>query len=158
MLSGEVKLGGKTFQVVNYDVITALNEHYIMKLMRATGLDKVLPLVEGETNDQYMMRLQAALVDTLRLAELLGGFLLPLGRTETDWSLQMAAETQRFIEGLTRPDDKATLHSLGFDVTMDFFRAGIDSLKHSQSVLANLREIPAQRSPSQDSPNQSAAH
>lgn len=155
MLAGDVKLGGKTFQVVNYDVITALNEHYIMKLMRATGLDKVLPLTEGETNEAYMIRLQAALVDSLRLPELLGGFLLPLGSTETDWTLAMAGETQRFIEGLTRPDDKAEIHRLGFDVTMDFFRAGLASLKHSQSALDALKGSPAVSSAS---PNRSAAH
>lgn len=148
MLSGDVKLGGKTFQVVNYDVITALNEHYIMKLMRATGLDRVMPLIEGEKDEEYMIRLQSALVDSLRLPELLAGFLLPMGRTETDWTLALAGETQRFIEGLTRPDDKAEIHRLGFDVTMDFFRAGLDSLKHSRSVLAALKASPAASSAS----------
>lgn len=145
MLSGEVKLGDRSFQVVNYNVITVLNEHYIMKLMRSTGLDSVLPTGEGESDDAYLIRLQSKLVDTLQLPALLGGYLLPNGKTETDWSLAIAAETTRFIEGLTRDIDKAEIHRMGYAVVLDFFRAGIDSLKHSQNVSKSA--VPKTESP-----------
>jgi hypothetical protein len=156
VISGKlIKLGGKEFSVVNYDAITALNEHYIMKLMRATGLDVVLPLSQGETDEQYMLRVHAAVVDTLKLHELLAGYLLPLGKTETDWTLALAKETARHIANLTNPDDRAEVHRLGLLVTFDFFRAGLDSLRHSQSVLSAMRGSPRE---SESSPSSRGAH
>lgn len=146
MLSGETELGGRKYQVVNFDAVTVLNEHYIMKMMRAAGLDTVMPK-EDEDDEQYLIRMHAALVDTLELPRLLAGYLLPLGKTETDWSLALAADTQRWIEGLTSPVDKAEIHRMGLMITFDFFRAGLDSLKHSQSVLRSIHR-PAEKSPS----------
>lgn len=139
-LTGDTKLGGRLFNVVNYDVITALNEHYIMKWIRRTGLDKVLPLPDGETDEQYLMRLQGALIDTLELPQLLAGYLLPAGKSETDFTLQMAEQTTAFISGVTDPEDRAEIQRLGLQVVLDFFRSGIASIKHSLSVLE--RTIP----------------
>lgn len=137
--SGEVRLGGRLFNVVHYEGITALNEHYIMKLIRATGLDRVLPLENAEESDQqYMMRVHAAVVDTLQLPQLLAGYLLPAGKGEEDWTLPLAQETATYIAHLTDPESKAEIHRLGLAVTFDFFRAGLDSLRHSQNVSESL--------------------
>lgn len=136
-LTGKTVLGGKQFGIVNYDVVTVRNEHYIMKLIRETGLDRILP-VGQETDQAYMLRVHAAVVDTLKLPELLAGYLLPLGKTETDWSEAMAAETAAFIAGLQDAEDKQTIHGLGLSVVFDFWKAGIDSLRASQSALSPL--------------------
>jgi hypothetical protein len=153
VLSGETTLGGRKFQVVNFEAVTVLNEHYIMKMMRAAGLDTVMPKDE-ESDEQYLIRMHAALVDTLELPKLLAGYLLPLGKSETDWSLAMAAETQAWIEGLTSPVDKAEVHRMGLMVTFDFFKAGLDSLKHSRNVLAEMAmQSPAEKSSESRSPN-----
>lgn len=139
-LSGDVRLGGRLFNVVRYEECTALNEHYIMKLIRETGLDKVLPLASAEESDEaYMMRVHAAVVDTLKLSDFLAGYLLPASKTERDWSLAMAAETSAFMKALTDREDKAEMHRLGLVVTFDFFRAGLDSLRHSRSALETLK-------------------
>lgn len=155
-LTGEVRLGGRLFNIVHYEAITVLNEHYIMKLIRSTGLDRVLPLENAEESDEaYMMRVHAAVVDTLQLPQLLAGYLLPAGKGEEDWTLQMASETAAYIGKLSAPEDKSEIHRLGLLVTFDFFRAGIDSLRHSQNVSASLmRTIP---NPSSESPS-TAAH
>jgi hypothetical protein len=147
MLSGEVKLGGRLFQVVNYDAVTVLNEHYIMKLMRSTGLDGVLPMANdetagGESDQEYMLRLHAQLIDTLTLPDLLAGYLVPAGKTETDFTLEQAAEITVFIKGLTKPADKEEVHRLGLLVTFDFFAVGLASLKHSQNALRSLQASP----------------
>lgn len=154
MLSGVELLGGRSFSVVNWDHITVLNEHYIMKLMRETGLDSTMPLGDEESNEAYMLRIHAKLVDTLKLPDLLAGYLLPVGKSETDWSMELAAETTRHIQGLTKAADKATVHELGLAVTFDFFRAGVASLQHSRNALSRLREG-AQATPKADP---SAAH
>lgn len=141
-LSGDVHLAGKLFNVVNYDSISVRNEHYIMKLMRSTGLDRQMPLVDGETDEQYQLRVHAAAVDTLQLPELLAGYLLPLGKTEADWTPEMARQTAEFMGGLSNQDDKAEIHRLGLLVTFDFFRAGLDLLRHSRNVLESLASSP----------------
>lgn len=164
-MAGEIKLGGRIFVLVNYAAITSLNEHYVMKLMRETGLDKVLPEDDGlpsyeeieaarqlgklgadeaadllrqksENDTAYFNRLQQAIVDSLRLHDLLAGYMLPLGKTEADWSLELAAETSRFLKGLQSPDDRAEIHRLGSVVVFDFFRAGVASLKTFPSSLS----------------------
>lgn len=134
-LTGDVKLGGRLFNVVNYDVITTVNEHYIMKWMRRTELDKVLPAASGEDDAAYLMRLQSALVDSLELPRLLGGYLLPAGKTEADWTPKLAEETSEYIAKLADKESRAEVQRLGLAIVFDFFRAGIASLKHSQSVL-----------------------
>lgn len=155
MISGEVRLAGRLFNVVRYEGITALNEHYIMKLIRATGLDRVLPLESSlESDEQYMLRVHAAVVDTLQLPQLLAGYLLPAGKGEEDWTLQMAEETAAFIAKLTATEDKAEIHRLGLSVTFDFFRAGLDSLRHSRSVLESLMTSPTKG----HAPSSDAAH
>lgn len=145
MLEGKVVLGGKQFGIVDFDRSTVLHAHYIESLMRSTGLDRVLPR-EDEPELEYMLRLNAALVDTLKLPALLAGWLIELPGVETDWTLERAAVTQKFIEQLTNPRDKAEVHKLGQEVTFTFFRDGIASLNHSQNVFAKL--IPPSQSPS----------
>jgi hypothetical protein len=134
-MTGDIKLGDRLFNVVNYDVITVANEAYIHALMRSTGLDLPLPFNEGETDIEYQVRLQARVTDTLKLPELLGGFLLPVGKTETDWDEQLAAATAKFIRGLTARADREEVFRLAFQVNIYFFREGIASLNRSQSYL-----------------------
>lgn len=141
-LSGEIRLGGKLFNAISYEVISSRNEHYLMKWMRETGIDKVMPKPEGESDAEYLLRLQAALVDTLQLPELLGGYLLPAGKAEKDWTPQMAAETAAYIAQVNNAEDRAEVHKLGLAVTFAFFRAGLASLRHSQSVLDSLTASP----------------
>lgn len=147
-LTGDVKLGGRLFNVVNYDQVTTMNEHYVMKWMRQTGLDRVLPAAEGEDDAAYLMRLQGALIDTLDLPKLLGGYLLPAGKTETDWTPAMAGETAEYISKLQSKDDRAEVQRLGLLIVFDFFRVGIASLKHSQSVLEGTIPKPSPTTPS----------
>lgn len=152
-ISGDAHLGGKLFNVVNYDSISVRNEHYIMKWMRATGMDRQIPYTEGESDEQYLMRVHAAAVDSLQLPELLAGYLLPVGKTETDWSPEMAADTARHIAELNMPDDKAEVHRLALQVTLDFFRAGLDSLKHSRNALESLGTSPQSSQDSHAAPH-----
>lgn len=158
-MSGDIRLEGRLFNVVNYDVITVANEAYIHSLMRATGLDVPLPFKDDETDIEYQVRLQARVVDTLKLPELLGGFLLPAGKTETDWSEQMAADTAKFIRALTRREDREEVFKLAFQMNVYFFREGLVSLARSQRSLESL-ETPAspKQSEKKAGSEQPAAH
>lgn len=157
-LSGDIRLEGRLFNVVNYDVITVANEAYIHALMRATGLDVPLPFKEHETDVEYSVRLQARVIDTLKLPELLGGFLLPAGKTEADWTEAMAAETAAYIRQLHSREDREEVFRLAFQVNIYFFREGIVSLARSQRSFEDL-ETQTTRSSSESSGRDShAAH
>lgn len=146
-MQGDLKLGGRLFSFVNYAAITSLNEHYVMKLMRETGLDCVIPKTEGEEDSEYLVRLQAAIIDTLQLHELLAGYLLPLGKGECDWDLKMAKQTTRFLQGLQDPEDKAEIQRLALEMVFDFFKQGLALLNAS---LNSLEQMATQASPKQD--------
>lgn len=137
-MDGEIKIGGRLFSFVNYVVITSLNEHYVMKLMRETGLDTVLPKGDGEADVEYLVRLQAAITDTLKAHELLAGYLLPVGKTEADWDLAMARETARHLQRVTDENDKAEIQRLVLALVFDFFKRGLDSYHASLNSLGRL--------------------
>lgn len=151
-MSGDVHLGGRLFNCINYDAITVANEAYIHKLMRETGLDVPLEFGEHETDVEYGLRLQARATDTLKLPELLAGFLIPAGQSETDWSEAMAAETAKHIRGLSTRADREEVWRLGYLVNVLFFREGLLSLKRSQSSLAEALEKTRPSQTSQSSP------
>lgn len=143
-LSGDIRLGGRLFNVVNYDVITVANEAYVHALMRATGLDVPLPFKDQETDTEYTVRLQARVIDTLKLPELLGGFLLPAGKGEADWSEAMAAETATYIRQLHQREDREEVFRLAFQVNIYFFREGIAWLARSQRSFNDLERQTSQ--------------
>jgi len=154
-MHGEVRLGGRLFNVINYDVITVINEAYIHKLMRETGLDIPLPFNDAESDVEYQVRLQARVVDTLKLPELLGGFLLPAGMTEATWTPAVAAETAKYISGLTAREDRDEVFRLAYLVNVYFFREGLISLRNSQSSLSQSAELAKLTG---NSPSPSVAH
>lgn len=157
-MSGDIRLQGRLFNVVNYDVITVANEAYIHSLMRATGLDVPLPFKDDETDIEYQVRMQARVVDTLKLPELLGGFLLPAGKTETDWSEAMAAETATFIRALTDRADREEVFRLAFQMNIYFFKEGLVSLARSQKSLESLTTQAGPNSGSKVQSGNPAAH
>ena len=150
--AGEIKIGGRAFVLVRYGSISSINEHYIMKWMRQTGLDRVIPLMDGETDEAYLVRLQSAITDTLEAHTLLAGYLLPLGKGEPDWTPQMAEQTAKFLRALTGADDKAQIHRLTLAMVFDFFREGLASLRDSERFLS------AMTGPETKTQSQTAAH
>lgn len=157
-MSGDIRLEGRLFNVINYDVITVANEAYIHALMRATGLDVPLPFKDQETDIEYQVRMQARVVDTLKLPELLGGFLLPAGKTETDWTEELAGETAKFIRALTARDDREEVFRLAFQMNMYFFKEGLVSLARSQKSLDSLTTRTGPNSEGKVSSGPAAAH
>lgn len=141
--AGSIKIGGRLFSFVTYQAITSLNEHYVMKIMRDTGLDKVLPRGDEEPDVEYLVRLQSAIIDTLKVHELLAGYMLPAGSSESDWSIAMARSTTRFLQQLQEPEDKAEIQRLALAMVFDFFKNGLASYNASlNSLESSGRESP----------------
>ena len=145
-----IKLGGRQWKVVDYAKRSLIHDHYIMRLMRQTGADKVAPM-NGEGNAEYLIRLQTALIDSGHAHDLLAGYLLPIGKTEEDWTPKLAAQTALFIGKLNTEEDRDTANGMLMEVVFGFFRRGLDLLKtfqgSSSSEETSRRESPESLTP-----------
>lgn len=150
----DIALGGRLFAPANFDRMTSLQECSVMRLLRASKLDRVLP-EQDDSNAAWLTKLNVAVVDCGCLHELIAAFLLPIGKTERDWTPQLALETKAFLEQLDTPVDRETVLRLGMEVTVGFFVHGLASLARSESALQKL-ELSEIRSP-QTTPAQSPA-
>ena len=86
-----VTLGERRFVVIDFGRRTVAQDHHIMKEIRRSGVDKVLPM-DGESDSAYVIRLQTALIDSGRACNLIAGYLIPEGKEERDWTPRMAEE------------------------------------------------------------------
>lgn len=143
-----IELGGRIFQAIDFDKRTVMIDHYLSKIVRATGVDKVMPM-DNENNAAYLIRMQAALVDSGKIPELLGGYLLPQGTVESEWTPVLAAQTAKFIKTLNTQQDRETVLTLGADIVFGFFEQGLVWLNRSLNAL---------RKATPPSPTKSLAH
>lgn len=132
-----ITLGGVFYRVVEFQRRTVAMDHYLTRLMRSTGVDKVIPM-DGETNDIYIVRLQTCLVDSQKLPEILGGMLMPIDLEDSEWDGQIAKATTVQIRKCSAPEDRELVLSLGFDLVMRFFVEGVALLNRSQSYFDRL--------------------
>lgn len=127
-----VTLGGKRFVVINFERRTVLIDHYLAKLIRKSGIDKVVPMDsdgEGEAAHRaYVVRLQTALLDSGVAHEVIAGFLLPEGKVERDWTPAMGRETAAHIGALDTQDDREAVLRLAMEAVFGFFLSGIRRL------------------------------
>lgn len=130
-----ITLGGKLFTVQPYDQMSVWCADHVKRWMSQTAIDKVLPF-EGESNPAYLARLNQELVNTLRVPELMGLFLLPMGSAESDWTPQLAKQTQKFVAGLTGAEERDTYEALTLQLALGFFAAVMRSLRRSQNYLS----------------------
>jgi hypothetical protein len=123
----DIVLGGRAFTPVNFDRRTVLIDHYLMREIRASGADKILP-ADGESSDVWLVRLQAQILHSGRAPQIIAGYLLPVGMTERDWTPEFAAETAKHIGLCDTQADRELVQELAAEVTVAFFRQGLASL------------------------------
>jgi hypothetical protein len=128
----EMQLGGRRFRVIDFNRRTVMNDHYLMRTIRLTGVDKALP-EEDESQAGYLVRLQTMLLDSGYVPDLLGGYLLPIDKAETDWTVEMARETSGHVGKCQTQEDRELVMRLAIEVVFGFFRQGLDWLKSLQS-------------------------
>jgi hypothetical protein len=127
-------LGGKRFLEIDFDKRTVLIDHYMMRIIRAHRLDTVMPM-EGESNAAYFVRVQTAVLDTGRAHELLGGFLLPDGKVERDWTPDMGKQTADHIAHCNTEADRELVLDLCTEAVFAFFVQGVARLNRSLTFL-----------------------
>lgn len=149
-----VTLGGRAFRVIDFDARNVRNDHYLQKHLRASGLDRVLP-AEDESSAAYLVRLQAALLDSGVAVDLIAGYLLPDGVSEAQWTPALAADTAAHIGACTAAADRECVEDLALQAVFGFFRQGLARLARFQSSLATLAPTP---SPSPQNPSSTPLH
>jgi hypothetical protein len=125
-----LKILGKSY--VPYEQQSLKWEIWMQARASEAGLTTI-PVVKGETADQFVAR---ALDITLRSGKalvMLGGFLLPEGTAPEDWDEKTAAEITADLERLTSPADKEAARGAIAAMLMGFFRRGIASFATSPS-------------------------
>lgn len=125
-----VTLGGRQFAALNLERRTVRWQLHVDRVIGDTGLDRILPAAQEEPQ-AYLLRLHTAVMRSGRACELLGCFLLPMGKGEADWTPEMAQETANWIEGLDTEEDVQEVYRLGLDFVLGFFGRQLRSLASS---------------------------
>lgn len=141
----DVQLGGRLFTPINFHRRTVLIDHYLLRLIRETGLDAVKP-DEDEAPEVWQARLQTQLLCSGRAHELIAGYLLPLGKTEADWTPELAAETAAHIARCDTAEDREVVKTLALEATIAFFADGLASVRIFLSSLQGLGVSPQESS------------
>lgn len=132
---GEVTLGGRVFHTADLERRTVRQDHFLESAIRASGLDKRIP-EPSEGTDAYLLGFRAALVDSGQACRLLSAFLLPAGKTEADWTREMAESTQAHLEGLQTENDRQAINGLCMECALGFLLRALQSFATSQKSSA----------------------
>jgi hypothetical protein len=143
-------LGGRRFHAADLDRRTVRMHHFLSAVTRDVGTPKRMPH-EDEEPAAFMVEWNADVLASGQACRLLAAFLLPEGKTERDWSPDMAAETQAFLEQLDTEDDRELVDALVMECLVGFFQRALRPLISSLNSIAAQAVIDGQGS-------RSAAH
>src|SRR5690606_6481924 len=110
-------------------------DHYLQRQIQDSGLDRVLPMDDDESDAAYLVRMQGALVRSGRAPEIIACYLLPHGMTNAEWTPAVAQATAAHIGGLDTEADREQVHALALEAVFGFFRQGLERLKRSLERL-----------------------
>lgn len=135
-MAGEVHvLGGRRFTAADLDRRTVRQHHYLAAVTRDVGTPKRMP-GEDESPAAFLVEWNADVLASGHSCRLLAAFLLPEGKTTRDWTVEMAAETQAFLEGLDTEEDRQLVDALVMECVVGFFQRALRPLISSLSSTA----------------------
>lgn len=135
-----MRLGGRLFTRVNMERRTVLHDQHMLRVIKRSGLDRVLP-EEGEDASQFLLRAHSSILESGKTCELLGLFLLPVGKGERDWTPELAREVGQHIGQCDTPEDRALALQLAMEFCLGFFKQALDSLVTSLSCSTAVRGV-----------------
>jgi hypothetical protein len=129
-------VGGRMYAPINLDRRTVLLDHYLQRIISASGVDKLLP-EQGELNDEYLRRLHGHLLSSGKACDLLGGYLLPSGITERTWTEEVAADTAQHLGKCDTAVDRELVDMLIMECVLGFFQQRIASFMNFLNSSGN---------------------
>lgn len=138
-----VALGGRRFRVIDFDLRTVRLDLHVRRLMRVTGLDRVLPGADEDV-ETYLARLQSAILDLEgeRAIDLVASYLLPDGVPERDWTPALAAQIAAHIGACDSAEDRDTVITLCAQVAFGFFQQELEQLRRFERSLSQTAASP----------------
>lgn len=127
-----ITVKGRTFRPVKNSTIE--HDFTLMGHIRASGIDQV-SLEEGEALEGYATRLFNILIPSGRVFPMLGCILMPEEMEDAAWTPNVGKETEEFLKGISEPEDKLLIEQEMINLVINFFHAGILSLKTSPKSL-----------------------
>jgi len=122
-------IAGKQYEPMNLRARTFRADAAQTRLISELGLDRVeIAPLESEPLQDYVSRLQAHISKTERIPELIGHYVMPLGKTETDWTTAMAAETAAHIEMADDEESRRLIWDLAAEFVFFFLRSNLTRL------------------------------
>lgn len=141
-------LGGRRFVAADLERRTVKHHHFLAAVTRECGSPKRMPR-DDEDPTAFVVEWNADVLASGQGCRLLSAFLLPEGKSERDWTPDLAAETQAFLEQLDTQDDRELVDALVMECLVGFFQRALRPLVSS---LSSISDPPAA------APSQSAVH
>lgn len=120
-------VGGREFRLVQRS--TVKHDVYMLRHLRAAGVTGARP-GEGETQEQFCVRVHEQILDSGQMLPILAGMLVPVQLEDLQWTPAIASETEEFLDALFEPADKAAMHKALAQFS-GFFAAGLLSREPS---------------------------
>lgn len=119
-----LSLGGRRFEYVT-DAPVRL-DLFVMMHARHAGLTG-LSQHENETPEAFVQRMLDSCISSGRALLLLGGLLIPEGKTAADWSEEMAFDTAGHLGRIVEHSEKQKVYTELASVLLGFFESGLGS-------------------------------
>ena len=129
-----VQLGGRKFEVVNFDRRTLRIDCYLRRIVDEIGIGKMW-FKDGETEIQFGLRLESLIIHSGKIEQLLAGYLLPEKTTEREWTEERAGAVADFLGTLDTAADRQLAIELAREVAYGFFRQWLGWFKRSLSYF-----------------------
>jgi hypothetical protein len=140
-----IELGGRKFRAI----INSTVEHdfTVMQLLAKAGLDAAAQQ-EGESYDDFAVRLMSQVIGSGQAFDLIGAFIVPDAIADPEWVPQTGIDTAAFARKLTAPDDKLQIRQLVVTLLAGFSQAGLLSFAVSRDASTEETAAPRPRTTS----------
>ena len=134
-----IELGTRKFRAITNSTVE--HDFTVMQVLAKAGLDTVAQQ-EGESFDDFAVRLLSTVISSGYAFDLIGAFIVPEETAELDWTPQLSIDTARFVRKLTDPEDKLKIRQLVVILLAGFSQAGLLSFAASRSASTEETAAP----------------
>lgn len=138
-MSNLITLAGKPFRAIKHSTIE--HDFHAMALLREANLHEVY-MQEGETPEDFAMRILNGAIASGKAFDLLGTFLVPAAIEDGQWSPAVAHETAALLRHTTDLQEKHRIRSAVVSCIIGFFQSGLTySMTSPKSSVSPKAEV-----------------
>lgn len=145
-----IELGGRQFRAIENSTVE--HDFTVMQLLSEAGLN-VASQREGESYEDFAMRLLSQVIRSGQAFELIGTFIMEADCPDEDWTPESGRQIAKFISKLTAQDDKLQIRQLSITLLAGFAEAGLFSFTSSSAVSTDEPAAPRPEAPQQQPPS-----